>query len=104
MVSRFDRLYSPAGTTPVEDRLRWYTPTRGLVFGQYGESSADVHDLVRAASHALAEQHWALAGARSAREMRGFMVSRSRRRIGLTTVQAMARHRLACLPYVGVDP
>lgn len=98
-----DRTYSAAGTTPVEDRLRWFTATRGLVWGQYSEASDDVHDLIRLASHALAEQHWALAGARSAREMRGFMVSRSRRRVGLAAAQAMARHRLARLPYIGVD-
>ena len=35
--------------------------------------------------------------------MRGFMVSRSRRRVGLAAAQAMARHRLARLPYIGVD-
>ena len=34
--------------------------------------------------------------------MRGFMVSRVRRRIGMATVQAMARHRVARLPYIGV--
>ena len=39
---------------------------------------------------------------RSATEMRSFLVSRSRRRIGVTVVQAMARHRLARVPYIGV--
>ena len=90
------------GSTQVQDRLRWFGDTRGLVFGQYGEASEDVHDLARAAAHALAEQQWALAGARSAREMRGFMVSRVMRRIGMATVQAMARHRIARLPFIGV--
>ena len=50
----------------------------------------------------MADQQWALAGARSAREMRGFMVSRVRRRIGMAVVQAMARHRIARLPFIGV--
>ena len=30
-------------------------------------------------------------------------MSRSRRRVGMAAIQAMARHRLARLPYVGVD-
>ena len=30
------------------------------------------------------------------------LISRSRRRVGLCAVQAMARHRLARVPYVGV--
>ena len=34
--------------------------------------------------------------------MRSFVISRARRRIGLATVQAMARHRLARVPYIGV--
>jgi hypothetical protein len=96
-----DRLYSPAGTTPISDRLRWYTPTRGLVFGAYGEASADVHDLIRIAAEALARQRWRLAGARTPSEMRSFLVSQARRRVGLATVQAMARHRLARVPYIG---
>ena len=41
-------------------------------------------------------------GARSATEMRAFLVSRMRRRVGLATAQAMARHRIARAPYVGV--
>ena len=75
---------------------------RGLVFGQYGEASADVHDLIGVAADEMAQQQWRLAGARTACEMRSFLVSRARRRIGLTTVQAMARHRLARVPYIGV--
>ena len=78
------------------------TTPRGLVFGQYGEASDDVHDLISAAADAIAEKQWELAGARSRREMRGFLISRCRRRGGLATVQAMARHRLARVPYVGV--
>ena len=78
------------------------TTVRGLVFGQYGEASADVHALIGVAAEEMAQQQWRLAGARSASEMRSFLVSRARRRIGLTTVQAMARHRLARVPYIGV--
>ena len=87
---------------PIEQRLMSFTTPRGLVFGQYGEASADVHDLIRIAADAIAEKQWRLAGARTKSEMRGFLISRSRRRVGLRAVQAMARHRLARVPYVGV--
>ena len=50
----------------------------------------------------LAEQLWRLSGARSASELRSFLISRSRRRVGLAAVQAMARHRLARAAYIGV--
>eukprot|EP00327_Prymnesium_parvum_P013060 CAMPEP_0184401116 /NCGR_PEP_ID=MMETSP0007-20130409/77732_1 /TAXON_ID=97485 /ORGANISM="Prymnesium parvum, Strain Texoma1" /LENGTH=157 /DNA_ID=CAMNT_0026756363 /DNA_START=45 /DNA_END=518 /DNA_ORIENTATION=- len=97
------RFYPEAAAPgPIVSRLRSFTPVRGLVFGHYGEASADVHALIALAASKLAEMRWQLAGARSATEMRAFLVSRSRRRIGLATVQAMARHRLARLPYVGV--
>lgn len=87
---------------PVEQRLTSHTAVRGLVYGQYGEASADVHDLIRQAADALAEDQWRTLGARSQAELRGFLISRSRRRIGLAVVQAMARHRLARVPYIGV--
>ena len=54
------------------------------------------------AADALAQQRSQRAGARSATEMRAFLVSRSRRCVGVTAVQAMARHRLARVPYIGV--
>ena len=47
-------------------------------------------------------REWRAAGARSAAEMRQVLISRSRRRLGLAVVQAMARHRIARTPYVGV--
>ena len=34
---------------------------------------------------------------------KGELISRMRRRVGLGAVQAMARHRLARVPYVGVS-
>ena len=35
--------------------------------------------------------------------MRSFLVSQLRRRVGLVAVQAMARHRLARVPYIGAS-
>ena len=97
-----DALYSPPGTSPILDRLQSFTPTRGLVYGAYGEASADVHDLIGQAATALARAQWRLLGARSESELRSFMLSRARRRVGLAAVQAFARHRIARLPYIGV--
>ena len=98
-----DRTHSPAGQQPILQRLQSFGRTRGLVFGAYGEASADVHDLMALAATTQAEQMWREAGARSATEMRALLISRSRRRLGMAVVQAMARHRLARVPYVGVS-
>ena len=97
-----DRVHSAPGQTPIEDRLRWFSETRGLVFGGYAEASADVHDLLTLAARIIAEREYRLAGARSASEMRSFVTSQLRRRMGLAAVQAMARHRLSRVPFVGV--
>ena len=88
---------------PVEQRLLWFTTVRGLVFGAYGEASADVHDLISTCADQMAQRQWQLAGARNATEMRAFLIGSLRRRMGLAAVQAMARHRLARVPYIGVE-
>ena len=62
-----------------------------------------MHDLLALAATAQAEQMWREAGARTATEMRALLISRARRRLGMAVVQAMARHRLARVPYVGVS-
>ena len=41
-------------------------------------------------------------GGRTADEMRAFLIAQMRRRMGLVAVQAMARHRLARIQYIGV--
>ena len=97
-----DRLYSPPGTTPIEDRLRTYTRTRGLVFGAYGEASADVHSLISIAADEVARRQWGISGAPSLSAMRSVIISQMRRRVGITTVQAMARHRLVRERYIGM--
>ena len=98
-----DARFSPPGQQPILQRLESFGRTRGLVFGAYGEASADVHDLLRLAARAQAELLWRESGARSVDEMYAVLVSRARRRVGLSTVQAMARHRLARAWYVGVS-
>ena len=39
-----DERHSAPGTAPIVEGLRLFTPTRGLVFGVFGEASADVHE------------------------------------------------------------
>ena len=91
---------SAAGTTPIEDRLKSFTRTRCLAFGQYGEASPDVHALLVIAAEAMAKRRWRLLGARTQQEAYGFFISSLRRRMGVVTVRAM--HRLGRLPFVGV--
>ena len=94
-----------AGVTPgpVETLLRGFGgATRGLVFGAYGEASGDVHALLSVAATALAVWQWQPSGARTLEECRAYIIQASRRRVGLVAVQAMARHRLARAPYIGV--
>ena len=70
---RLDEEHSAPGTTPILDRLRAFTQTRGLVFGAYGEASADVHDLITTGARAQATRLWRLFGARSESEMYSYV-------------------------------
>ena len=49
---KIDRACGPPGSKQCEQRLRSYSETRGLVFGAYGEASADAHDLIKVAAEA----------------------------------------------------
>ena len=99
---RIDARHSPAGQTPVAQRLRELGDIRGLVFGQYAEASADVHGLLSAAADGMAERWWRLYGARTQAEARSVFIARLRRQLGVFVAREMARHRLRRVPYVGV--
>ena len=71
-------------------------PTKGR--GGVRES----HALLSVAATALAVWQWQPSGARTLEECRAYIIQASRRRVGLVAVQAMARHRLARAPYIGV--
>ena len=62
----------------------------------------EMHDLIKIGARAQATRLWRLFGARSESEMYSYLVSRARRRIGMAAVHAMARHRIARIPYIGV--
>ena len=81
--------------------LRVFPPVRGLVFGAYGEASADVHTLLTACATSAAGRSWAKMGARSAVEAQSFFASSLRRRWGIVAVREYARLRLNRLGYVG---
>ena len=75
---------------------------RGLAFGQYGEWSSDVTEVLDVCADALSQQRWRAMGARSPSEARGFIVASLRRRLGLVVTRELARLRLGRLPLVGV--
>ena len=98
-----EKLDNTPGVTPgVKTRLESFTPVRGVVAGQFGECSDDVHSLIDVCADAIAAKEWRALGARSAKEARGFIVAKLRRRIGLVVVREMARHRLKRVPLIGV--
>ena len=59
--------------------------------------------LIAKAAEARAAILWREAGARTETEMRAFLIGQMRRRVGMAAVQAMARHRIARVPYVGAS-
>ena len=89
-------------STLIQDRVASFGACRGVVFGNYGEASRDVHTLIHVAAQRLATKHWRLLGARSQGEVHGFYVAQLRRRMGVTAVREFARHRLRRAAYVGV--
>lgn len=91
-----------APSSPIEARLRSYTPTRALVFGQYAEASQDVHTLLEYLARHRATAQWCRYGARSVEEAYGFFIAALRRRVGVFAAREMARHRLRRIPFVGV--
>ena len=99
---KLDRELSRQGTTPIEDRLRYFGDVRGVVVGAYSEASRDVHNVLEAAADKIAERGWRAIGARTQEEARGFYIALVRRRMGLAAARAMARHRLSRVPWVGV--
>ena len=75
---------------------------RGLVCGNYGECSPDVHEVLAITADGLAARRWRLMGARSATEARAFFMARLRRSLSVVIAREMARHRLRRIPFIGV--
>ena len=90
-------------TSAVLTRLQSFTPTRGLVFGNYGECSSDVVSLLDHCADRLAAASWRLLGSRSKEEAKGLHLGRLRQQLGLFVTREFARCRLRRAPYVGCD-
>ena len=73
----------------------------GAVFGAYGEWSWDVEWLLEEAASHAAQTSWARMGHRRPSEARALILQWYRRRMGITVVRAMARHRWRHSQYVG---
>jgi hypothetical protein len=97
-----DSRYHPQGGRPIEARLGTFGKVRGFIFGAYGEASTDVHDLLSQAARRMADNTWEAAGAIGPNEMYAFYMQQMRKRIGMASVLAMARHRLNRVPAIGV--
>ena len=89
----------------MHDRLLALGPLRALVFGNFGEVSVDVHRLLELAADLVAQHSWRFYGARSAGEVKSFVLERFRRRVSLVATRAFARALLRRRAFVGVlDP
>ena len=75
---------------------------RGFIFGAYGEASMDVHELLEQAARKAAAGAWQVTGLRTEDEMYSYYLRHFRRRMGMASVLAMARHRLSRVPLIGV--
>ena len=83
--------------------LRALGPVRAAVWGNYGEASDDVHQLLDICADLASRARWRQLGARSVGEARGYFVQQLRRSWGLTAVRAFARHRLRRVQFVGAE-
>ena len=97
-----DVAHSPAGTSPILDRLESFSPTRALVFGSRGDTSPDVDLVIQACAQRRAQREWRALGARSQAEAYGVIVGGLRRFVGVSIAREFARHRLRRVPLVGV--
>ena len=86
---------------PVERRLLGFGPVRGLVFGHWGEASADVEQLLAAIAFAGAQRHWRSMRTAAAEDAVGAVAWLLRRRWALTAVRENARLLLERLELVG---
>jgi hypothetical protein len=97
------RRHNGGSTDAVSGTLRALGTVRGLVFGQYGEASEDVHRLLGAAAVFAAKsegrQHGAPSGTLA--RLTALFMSQLRRAWGVNTVREMARHRLVRIPLIG---
>ena len=85
----------------VSAALQLYGRVRAAVWGQYGEASTDVHELLDITVDRATRDSWRFLGARSQAEARSYFTSTLRRAWGVAAVREFARHRVARLCFIG---
>ena len=85
----------------MEAKLRSYGDLFTLVFGAWGEASADVHALVSALADVGMHRHYKSMRMKGPLEARSVLVWMLRRRWGMTALRENAHLLLARLEYVG---
>ena len=88
---------------PILGRLRGYGKVLGLVWGAFGEASANVHTLLAATAKAAATRFWREAGATSVLTAEAAYMASYRREWGCEAAWAHARLRIARITYVTGD-
>ena len=100
-----DRKYCGAGPDevgPLEQHLRGYRDLMGLVVGQYGEISQDLHDLVSHMADSKAKFLSYSRGKPMSENERSSVLSGIRRRLSVVAVRAQAQCLLARMGHLGV--
>ena len=86
---------------PVTQKLLSYGRIHCIVFGAYGEGSADAHSLVNRLAQCRASRDWARMGCRGLGEATALLSRYLFRSWGIAAVREQARLRIAGLSHVG---
>ena len=86
---------------PVAQKLASYGRIKSLVFGSFGEASADVHALVGQMTSGRALREWIRLGCRDSDDAKATLARYIYRSWGLAAVQAQARLKIDGLAHVG---
>ena len=94
--------HTPAGQDgPVTRKLQSFGEVRGLVFGAWGETSADVEKLLSMLARKGAAHHWRQMQCQDELAALGSLAWLLRRRWGMTALRENARLKIDRLGFVG---
>ena len=97
-LERLDRLHhqvQPGETGPLVARLQSFGELQGLVAGQWGEGSADLHALIQSCAESKVAHICRSTGRQESENELGVIVGQYRRLISTVAVRAQARCALA---------
>ena len=92
---------APGAYGPISHKLASYGRVHGLVFGAFGEASADVHALLKVVADECSSREWVAMGARDPDDAKTSISSALYRSWGVAAVRAQARLKLRGLSSVG---